>query len=125
MLTRRLFLGSALGSLGATAVPLNYRLAPEEAAYIVDNSRATAIIGSAKMRAVCEQLEEHLPNGLPPLRMIADADLDLDRDRQFERAAHFVGDHLPETFGLLRRRLEHPTGWLLNDVRAGRQPEQC
>ncbi|MGI9162884.1 MAG: fatty-acid--CoA ligase FadD4, partial [Mycobacterium sp.] len=61
---------------GLYYVPVNSHLRAAEAAYIVDNSGAKAIIGSAKLRAVCEGLAEHLPNGLPPLRMMADADSD-------------------------------------------------
>jgi fatty-acyl-CoA synthase len=55
---------------------INAHLTPPEAAYIVDNSGAKAVIGSQAMRKVCEGLAEHLPNGLPDLLMIADADLD-------------------------------------------------
>jgi fatty-acyl-CoA synthase len=55
---------------------INTHLTPAEAAYIVDNSGAKAIIGSRAMRGVCEQLAEHLPNGLPELRLMADDDLD-------------------------------------------------
>ena len=61
---------------GLYYVPVNSHLTAAEAAYIVDNSGAKAIIGSAKLRKVCEGLAEHLPNGLPPLRMMADADSD-------------------------------------------------
>lgn len=61
---------------GLYYVPVNSHLTAAEAAYIVDNSGAKAIIGSAKLRTVCEGLAEHLPNGLPPLRMMADADSD-------------------------------------------------
>jgi long-chain acyl-CoA synthetase len=60
---------------GLYYVPVNSHLTAAEAAYIVDNSGATAIIGSAKLSAVCAELNEHLPHGLPALRMIADADL--------------------------------------------------
>ena len=55
---------------------INTHLTPPEAAYIVDNSGAKAVIGSRAMRKVCEGLAEHLPNGLPDLLMIADDDLD-------------------------------------------------
>ena len=61
---------------GLYYVPVNSHLAAPEAAYIVDNSGAKAIIGSAKMRHVCEALAEHLPSGLPALRMMADADIE-------------------------------------------------
>src|SRR6202165_6153714 len=46
---------------------INTHLTAPEAAYIVDNSGAKAIIGSRAMVKVCEGLAEHLPNGLPDL----------------------------------------------------------
>src|SRR6201998_2392787 len=61
---------------GLYYVPINTHLTAAEAAYIVDNSAAKAIIGSAALRKTCENLEEHLPAGLPPVLMIADDDLD-------------------------------------------------
>ena len=61
---------------GLYYVPINTHLTPAEAAYIVDNSAAKAIIGSAALRKTCENLAEHLPSGLPGLLMIADDDLD-------------------------------------------------
>ena len=60
---------------GLYYVPINTHLTAAEAAYIIDNSGATAIIGSAALRKTCENLAEHLPNGLPQRRMIADEDL--------------------------------------------------
>ncbi len=59
---------------GLYYVPINTQLTPAEAAYIVDNSGAKAIIGSAALRDTCAGLAEHLPGGLPGLLMIADAD---------------------------------------------------
>jgi len=61
---------------GLYYVPINSHLTAAEAAYILDNSGAKAILGSAKLRGVCEQLADHLPHGLPALRMMADADLE-------------------------------------------------
>jgi long-chain acyl-CoA synthetase len=55
---------------------INTHLTAAEAAYIVDNSGATAVIGSGAMRKVCEGLAQHLPDGLPELLLIADDDLD-------------------------------------------------
>ncbi len=60
---------------GLYYVPINTHLTAAEAAYIVDNSQAQAIIGSAALRKTCENLEQHLPGGLPRLLMIADDDL--------------------------------------------------
>ena len=59
---------------GLYYVPINTHLTAAEAAYIVDNSAAKAIIGSAALRKTCENLGEHLPGGLPGLLMIADDD---------------------------------------------------
>jgi fatty-acyl-CoA synthase len=55
---------------------INTHLTAPEAAYIIDNSGAKALIGSAATRHVCEGLAEHLPNGLPGLLLIADDDLE-------------------------------------------------
>ena len=56
---------------GLYYVPINTHLTAAEAAYIIDNSGAKAIIGSAALRKVCENLGE-----LSDLLMIADDDLD-------------------------------------------------
>jgi fatty-acyl-CoA synthase len=55
---------------------INTHLTAAEAAYIVDNSGATAVIGSRATRDVCENLAEHLPGGVPKVLLIADANLD-------------------------------------------------
>ncbi len=59
---------------GLYYVPINIHLTPAEAAYIVDNSNAKAIIGSAALRKTCENLAGHLPYGLPEVLMIASED---------------------------------------------------
>jgi long-chain acyl-CoA synthetase len=56
---------------GLYYVPINTHLTAAEAAYIIDNSNAKAIIGSAPLRETCVGLAEHLPRGLPGLLMIA------------------------------------------------------
>jgi len=56
---------------GLYYVPINTHLTAAEAAYIIDNSAAQAIIGSAALRKTCENLAEHLPGGLPDLLVIA------------------------------------------------------
>src|ERR1700760_2268024 len=55
---------------------INTHLTAAEAAYILDNSGAKAVIGSRATRTVCEGLADHLPNGLPTTLMIADDELD-------------------------------------------------
>jgi fatty-acyl-CoA synthase len=55
---------------------INTHLTAAEAAYIVTNSGARAVIGSRATRVVCEGLAEHLPSGLPESLLLADDDLD-------------------------------------------------
>lgn len=55
---------------------INTHLTASEIAYIVDDSGAKALISSAAMRAVCEQLHGHLPRGLPDIALLADDDLE-------------------------------------------------
>lgn len=61
---------------GLYYVPINTHLTPAEAAYIIDNSSAKAIVGSPAMRPILEQLGDYLPNGLPDLLLIAGDRLD-------------------------------------------------
>ncbi|WP_025736457.1 fatty-acid--CoA ligase FadD4 [Mycobacterium genavense] len=60
---------------GLYYVPINTHLTAAEAAYIIDNSSAKAIVGSAALRDTLAGLAEHLPNGLLELLLIADGDL--------------------------------------------------
>src|SRR6476469_1523259 len=61
---------------GLYYVPINTHLTAAEGAYIIDNSSAKAIVGSAALRKTLERLEAELPNGLPQLRIVADDDID-------------------------------------------------
>ncbi|OBG20592.1 fatty-acid--CoA ligase FadD4 [Mycobacterium sp. 852002-51057_SCH5723018] len=56
---------------GLYYVPINTHLTAAEAAYIIDNSAAKAIIGSAALRDTCAELRDNLPGGLPDLLMLA------------------------------------------------------
>ncbi|MGV0796594.1 fatty-acid--CoA ligase FadD4 [Mycolicibacterium elephantis] len=67
---------------------INTHLTPAEAAYIIDNCGAKAIIGSQALRTLCEGLAPHLPAGLPGLLMIADGDLE-----GWKRYPECVADH--------------------------------
>ncbi|TAM64476.1 fatty-acid--CoA ligase FadD4 [Mycobacterium sp.] len=62
--------------IGLYYAVINTHLTAAEAAYIVANSGAQAVIGSRVTRPVCEELGKHLGEGLPALRVIADDDLD-------------------------------------------------
>ncbi|MBX7431723.1 fatty-acid--CoA ligase FadD4 [Mycobacterium sp. Y57] len=57
---------------GLYYVPINTHLTAAEAAYIIDNSSARAIVGSGKLKDTLAGLAGELPNGLPPLLVIAD-----------------------------------------------------
>src|ERR1700720_3103469 len=57
---------------GLYYVPINTHLTAAEAAYIIDNSSAKVIVGSAALRKTCENLAEHTQ---PDVRIIADDDL--------------------------------------------------
>ena len=61
---------------GLYYVPINTHLTAAETAYIIDNSSAKAIVGSGKLTDTLAGLAAELPNGLPPLRVIADGRLD-------------------------------------------------
>ncbi len=61
---------------GLYYVPINTHLTAAEAAYIIDNSGAKAIIGSTALGAVLGGLAEHLPDGLPEVRMVVGGELD-------------------------------------------------
>jgi long-chain acyl-CoA synthetase len=61
---------------GLYYVPINTHLTAAEAAYIIDNSSAKAIVGSAALRKTLEGLDAELPGGLPQLLVIAGDDLD-------------------------------------------------
>ena len=76
---------------GLYYVPINTHLTSAEAAYIIDNSGAKAVVGSNKLRDTLAGLEAELPNGLPALRLIAEGDLD-----GWERYPECVADH-PDT----------------------------
>ena len=56
---------------GLYYVPINTHLTAEEAAYIIDNSAAKAVIASSALRPLCERLTD-----LPPVRLMADDDLE-------------------------------------------------
>src|SRR5258708_3159024 len=54
---------------------VNTHLTAVEAADIVNDSGAKALIGSVAMRAICEGLRDHLSDGIAEVRLIADGHL--------------------------------------------------
>ncbi|WP_458318654.1 fatty-acid--CoA ligase FadD4 [Mycolicibacterium brisbanense] len=61
---------------GLYYVPINTHLTAAEAAYIVDNSGAKAIVGSGALKDVLSGLDKELPNGVPDILLIADGESD-------------------------------------------------
>lgn len=61
---------------GLYYVPINTHLTAAEAAYIIDNCGAKAIIGSGALCKTLQDLGQHLPKGLPEVLLIADGELD-------------------------------------------------
>ncbi|MED5811471.1 fatty-acid--CoA ligase FadD4 [Mycolicibacterium sp. 050232] len=61
---------------GLYYVPINTHLTAAEAAYIIDNSGAKAIVGSVVLKDILSGLGEELPNGLPDTLLISDGELD-------------------------------------------------
>ena len=61
---------------GLYYVPINTHLTAAETAYIVDNSQAKAVVGSGGLKDTLAGLGTELPNGLPPVLLIADGQLD-------------------------------------------------
>ncbi|WP_319436055.1 fatty-acid--CoA ligase FadD4 [Mycobacterium sp. RTGN5] len=60
---------------GLYYVPINTHLTAAEAAYIIDNSEAKAVVGSAALKDTLAELAAELPK-LPPLLIITDGQLD-------------------------------------------------
>ncbi len=52
---------NAARKVGATAVPLNYRLSDEEAAYVVDHSDATVVYVDAEFAPTFERIRDRIP----------------------------------------------------------------
>ena len=71
------FVSHARAKVGATAVPLNYRLTPEETAYIVEDSDAVLIYADAEQAETFAKIRDSIPrvrhiayNALDPETML-------------------------------------------------------
>ncbi|MDR3659702.1 MAG: fatty-acid--CoA ligase FadD4 [Mycobacterium sp.] len=78
---------------GLYYVPINIHLTAAEAAYIIENSGAKAVIGSTALRDTCAELADHLGAGLPRLLLIAGRDGDAELDG-WARYPECVADQL-------------------------------
>ena len=59
----------AARKVGATAVPLNYRLSDEEAAYVTDHSDATIVYVDTEYAPLFERIRGRDPEGRAPPRV--------------------------------------------------------
>lgn len=81
-------IGHAARKIGAIAVPLNYRLAPDEAAYVVDNSDAEIVVADVEYIGLFEEIRKDLPKvrevlifgGVPGSNMLNMAELVADTE---------------------------------------------
>jgi acyl-CoA synthetase (AMP-forming)/AMP-acid ligase II len=53
---------NAARKIGATAVPLNYRLSPDEAAYVTDHCDATVVLVDAEYAHLFQEIRAEIPN---------------------------------------------------------------
>jgi len=60
---------NAARKLGVTAVPLNYRLSDDEAAYVVDHSDATVVYVDAEFADLFGRVRRDIPIGDPHSRV--------------------------------------------------------
>jgi fatty-acyl-CoA synthase/long-chain acyl-CoA synthetase len=70
----------ALRRIGAVAVPLNYRLVPEEAAYVIDNSDASVVYIDAEYAGVLDQIRASVPKVAEVLVFDGDGELEARMD---------------------------------------------
>jgi fatty-acyl-CoA synthase/long-chain acyl-CoA synthetase len=66
---------------GAVGVPLNYRLAPDEAAYVIDNSDAQVVYVDAEYASLMAQIRERIPK----VRAVLVFDGDGELEQQLEK----------------------------------------
>src|SRR6516164_6357787 len=72
-----LLLGThALRKVGAVGVPLNYRLSPDEAAYVVDNCDAEVVYVDAEYAGLISQIRDRIPKVRDVLIFDGDGDLE-------------------------------------------------
>lgn len=76
-----LVVASAIRKVGAVGVPLNYRLTPEEAAYVVDNSDAEVVVVDAEYAHLIDGIRADTPKVREVLVFDGDGALEARLDR--------------------------------------------
>jgi fatty-acyl-CoA synthase/long-chain acyl-CoA synthetase len=91
-----LLLGShAIRKAGAVGVPLNYRLAPEEAAYVIDNSDAQVVYVDAEYGPLISGIREQIPKVADVLIFDGDGELEAQVEK-CPTTAPDIGEGPPE-----------------------------
>ena len=72
----------AIRKAGAISVPLNYRLSPDEAAYVIDNSDAEIVYVDAEYRPLIDQVRDRIPKVREVLVFDGDGELEARIDAQ-------------------------------------------
>src|SRR5262245_20453644 len=102
----------ALLKIGATAVPLNYRLTADEAAYVIDNSDALLVYVDAELARLVAQVRDAAPRVRHVVAFDGAAAGMLDGDALMAAASD--GEPVVEDSG------EHPTTMLYTSGTTGR-----
>src|ERR1700727_1352426 len=71
----------AIRKIGAIGVPLNYRLSPEEAAYVIDNSDARVVYVDAEYAPLIAQAGDRSPKVTDVLVFAGDGELESQVDK--------------------------------------------
>jgi fatty-acyl-CoA synthase/long-chain acyl-CoA synthetase len=66
----------AIGKVGAVAVPLNYRLSPEEAAYVIDDSDAQVVYVDDEYQGLISGIRDRIPKVTDVLVFDGDGELE-------------------------------------------------
>ncbi len=87
----------AIRKVGAVGVPLNYRLSPEEAAYVVDNSDATVLYVDAEYEPLISSIRDRIPKVTDVLVFDGDGSLEARLAVQPEGPPVLSDDDVPST----------------------------
>src|ERR1700722_11117743 len=71
----------AIRKIGAIGVPLNYRLSPEEAAYVIDNSDARVVYVDAEYAGLISRAGDRIPKVTDVLVFAGDGELERQADK--------------------------------------------
>jgi acyl-CoA synthetase (AMP-forming)/AMP-acid ligase II len=85
----------AIRKAGAVGVPLNYRLAPDEAAYVIDNSDATIVYVDAEYEPLVSSVRDRTPQVREVLVFDGDGELERWLDAQPDEPLPAEDDEAP------------------------------